>query len=219
MPRVELQPSSTEGVDPRGLLGLPELTELPAREAITELSRGWIQGEWPRPELDLDQTLVEGIAGLAESSYDQEVRLFSGAVRELGAGKVSRLVRAIRDWNTEVEERVFVGSTQVFAYEYLYTQILTANHDLLTFGPKRTARRWFIRWRDVALRALDEKFSGLQMLELLRVAEAWLRRHWRPSPPPRRLASPERLKRLADTIVAHAPPRRLAAEAMPCEAG
>lgn len=219
MPRAELLPISAEGIDYRALLGLPELTELPAREAITELSRGWMQGEWPRPELDLDQTLVEGMAGAVEPTFDQEVRIFSGAIRELGASKVSRLVRAIRDWNAEAEELVFIGSTQVFAHEYLYTQILTANHDLLTFGPKRTARRWFIRWRDVALRVLDERFSGQQMLELLRVAEAWLRRHWKLPPPPRRLASPERLKRLADTIVAHAPPRRLAAEAMPSEAG
>jgi hypothetical protein len=58
------------------------------------------------------------------------------------------------------------------------------------------------------------------MLKLLKRALVSLRAQLRVRDPIHaRHAPSERLKRLADTIVAHAPPRRLAAMAMPSETG
>jgi hypothetical protein len=135
-----------------------------------------------------------------------EASEFGRSSRALKASSISRLIRMVRDWNA-APRRIAPESRPVSPAAHFRAQILAADHRLLSRGPEKDLWHWFLDWREEALRAEDSDLSATRLLKLLRRTLSRLRSGRRPSSPVRRPpTSGDRLRRLADTIVGHAPP-------------
>jgi hypothetical protein len=121
---------------------------------------------------------------------------------------ISKLIRIVRDWTGAAQLRQALPlRNPSAAHDLFHWQLNLGRHPLLDRPLEKTAWLWFMRWRQVALRAARDGFSGQAMLDLLRQAIDALRRRPILAHPPDRRRLSERLEQLAGTIVSHAPPR------------
>jgi hypothetical protein len=173
-------------------------------------------------QLSFDWDAVEGF-DLPKPSTEDDLQVFRDAVEDLKPSYLSRLTRIVRDLANDGEEQPVVlvegfGDASL-GHESFHSQLASAEHRLLERKAKKDLWTWFLDWRDFALEVLDLRVSGHQVLDILkRARSAMRRRHKPPIPRPRRTPA-ERLLQLAESIVPHAPPRRLAIEPTTSEAG
>lgn len=157
-----------------------------------------------------------------EPKREFEKFMLSSAMAGLKQRNVARLIRIVRDWTASSEEAAGpIISRNAFsaAHENFHTAVHKASHPLLARDAEKKAWAWFSWWRSLALVGLDRGVSGRTMLELLKLTAEVLRRCSLLPAPPTRLAISERLERLADTIVGHAPPPIPATDDLPAEVG
>ena len=117
--------------------------------------------------------------------------------RALKASNISRLIRMVRDWTSPptgvVPERWPVSEAARFR-----AKVLAADHRLLARGPEKELWRWFLDWREEALRADDSDLSATGLLKLLRRTLSRLRAGCRPASPVHRPPTcGDRLKAIA----------------------
>jgi hypothetical protein len=126
--------------------------------------------------------------------------------RALKASNISRLIRIVRDWNSPPRP-VVAERRPVSEAAHFRAQILAADHRLLERSREKDLWFWFLDWREDALSAEDSELSAAGLLRLLRRTLSRLRVGRRPASPGHRPpAGGDRLRRLADIIVGHAPP-------------
>jgi len=184
------------------------------------LRLGWIKVQ---PRLLASGTVDRfGKESAGESKREFEKFMLSSAMAGLRQRNITRLIRIVRDWaanSEEAAEPIISRNAFSSAQEHFHAAVHEANHPLLVRDVEKKAWAWFSWWRSLALVGLDRGVSGRTMLELLKLTAEVLRRCSLFPAPPTRLAISERLERLADTIVGHAPPPILAPDDLPAEAG
>jgi hypothetical protein len=203
---------------------------------LSEVHSGWFEEEprgragtffttnWDSFAPALDLTDVDGLGFSAEPAGDDGVQALWEAIDGLKPSNISRLVRVVRDWTTASEPPPTAVITPQLqstteSHELFHWHLAEGQHQLLERGPDKNAWTWFLDWRDIALEVLDRQISGRKVLGLLKRALSARCSYSRPALPAPRRATADCLLRLVDTIVAHAPPRRLHTEPLPIEAG
>lgn len=182
-----------------------------------------MSGNWDISNHSFDWNSVDGFEPSPKPTPEDDLRPFLDAVEDLKPSYLSRLTRIVRDWADGGEEQPtilvagFAGTS--LAHEDFHFQLASAKHCLLDRGSAKDLWAWFVEWRDVALEVLDPRFSGRQVLDILRRALSAARRRQKPPAPQQRYTSAERLLQLAESIIPHAPPRRPSREPFPSEAG